>query len=107
MEIARSVEQERRNKVPFVFAIELLDQTWRRREAQPWSPCTRVNQRKAQWLIAPRVIQIEMKSAADQKLVVRFPKKLGVARFGDAQIFLGFLVTRIKPQCFTKLDDGL
>jgi hypothetical protein len=107
VEVARSVEQKRRSEIRFVLTIKLGDQMWRRREAQPWAPPACVNHRKTQRLIPPRVIQIEMKSAANQKLVVCLPKKLNVARFRDAQIFLGLFVIGIQAQRFTKLNDGL
>jgi hypothetical protein len=48
-----------------------------------------------------------MESAANQKLIVRLPKKLSVACFGDAQVFLGLFVIGIKSQRFTELDNGL
>jgi hypothetical protein len=48
-----------------------------------------------------------MKSAANQKLIVRLRKKLSVACFGDAQIFLGLFVIGIQAQRFTKLNNGL
>ena len=66
MEVARSVEQERLREVHLVLGIELFDQLWRRREAQMRSPLSRVNQRKTERLVRPRVIQIEMKSAGNQ-----------------------------------------
>ena len=34
-------------------------------------------------------------------------EKLGISRFRHAQVFLGFLVSRIAPQRFAKLDHGL
>ena len=107
VEVAGSVEQERRSEIRFVLAIKLGDQTSRRREAQPWAPRARVNHRKTQRLVPPRVIQIEMKSAANQKLVVCLPKKLNVACLCDAQIFLGLFVIGIQAQRFTKLNNGL
>jgi hypothetical protein len=48
-----------------------------------------------------------MKSAANQKLIARLPKKLSVACFGDAQIFLGLFVIGIQAQRFTELNNGL
>ena len=48
-----------------------------------------------------------MKSVANQKSIVRLPKKLIVARFGDAQIFLGLFVIGIEAQRFTELNNGL
>src|SRR5207237_754272 len=96
VEVTRSVEQERRSEIRFVLAIKLGYQTWRRGEAQSWTPRARVNRRKTQRLVPPRVIQVEMKSAANQKLIVRLPKKLNVACFGDAQVFLGLFVIGIE-----------
>ena len=89
-----------------VLAIKVGDQTWRRGKAQPRSPCARFNDRKTQRSV-PRVIQVEMKSEAEQKLIVRSPKRLNVACFGNAQIFFGLFVIGIETQCFTKLDNGL
>ena len=72
VEVARSVEQERRREIHLVLAIELFDELWRRREAQKRSPLSLVNQRKTERLGRPRVIQIEMKSAGKQnQLCVR------------------------------------
>jgi len=107
VEVTRSVEQERRSEIRFVLAIKLGNQTRRRREAQSWAPGACVNHRKTQRLVLPRVIQVEMKSAADQKLIVRLPKKLSVACFGDAQIFLSLFVIGIEAQRFPKLNNGL
>ena len=107
VEVTRSVEQERRSEIRFVLAIKLGHQTRRRREAQSRAPCACVNHRKTQWLVLPRVIQVEMESAADQKLIVRLAKKLNVACFGDAQIFFGFFVIGIEAQRFTELNTGL
>ena len=90
-----------------MLAIKLGHQTWRRGEAQPRSPRSRVNHRKTQRFVLPRVIQIKMKNAANQKSIVRLLKKLNVACFGDAQIFLGLFVTGIQAQRFTELNNGL
>ena len=87
-----------------MLAIKLGNQTWRRGEAQSWPPRARVNHRKTQRFVLPRVIQIKMKSAASQKSIVRLLKKLSVACFGDAQIFLGLFVTGIQTQRFTELN---
>src|SRR6266545_4121555 len=76
-------------------------------QSQPWSPRARVNHRKTQRFVLPRVIQIKMKSAANQKSIVRLLKKLSVACFGGAQIFLGFFVIGIQAQRFTELNNGL
>jgi len=107
VEVAGSVQQEWRRKICFVRTIELGDQTSRRGETQSWSPRARVNHRKTQRFFLPRVIQIEMESAANQKSIVRLPEKLNVACFGDAQIFLGLFVIRIQAQRFTELNNGL
>ena len=90
-----------------MFAIKLLDEACRRGEAQPRSPRARVNHRKSQRFVLPRVIQIKMKNAANQKSIVRLLKKLSVACLGDAQIFLGLFVIGIQAQCFTELNYGL
>ena len=107
MEVTGSVEQKRRREICLVLAIKLGNQTWRRGEAQSWSPRARVSHRKTQRFVLPRVIQIKMKSAANQKSIVRLLKKLSVACFGDAQIFLGLFVTGIQAQRFTELNNGL
>ena len=107
MKVAGAVKQEWRAKICLVFAIELLDEPSRGRKTQLQSPCARVNHRKTERPVRPRVIQVQMKSAADQKLIVRLPKKLGVASFGDAQIFLGLFVIGIEAQRFTELNNGL
>src|SRR5204863_2924766 len=106
MEVTGSVEQKRRCENRLVLAIKLGNQTWRCGETQPWSPRAHVNYRKAQCFL-PRVIQIKMKSAANQKSIVRLPKNLSVACFGDAQIFFGLFVIGIQAQRFTELNDGL
>ena len=107
MEVTGSIEQKRRCQIRLVLAIKLGNQPWRRGEAQPWSPRARVNDRKTQRLVPPRVIQIKMKSAANQKSIVRLPKKLSVTCFGDAQIFLSLFVAGIQAQRFTELNNGL
>ena len=95
MKVARPVEAERRGEIDLMLAIKLFDQPWRRREAQMRFPVSCLNQWKADRLVRPRVIQIEMESASDQKSIVRLLKKL-VARFGGAQIFFGFPVIGIQ-----------
>jgi len=107
VEVTGSVEQKRRCENRLVLAIKLGNQTWRGGEAQPWSPLARINHRKTKRFALPRVIQIKMKSAANQKSIVRLLKKLSVACFGDAQIFLGLFVTGIQAQRFTELNNGL
>ena len=107
VEVTGSVEQKRRCQNRLVLAVKLGNQPWRRGEAQLWSPRARVDHRKTQGFVPPRVIQIKMKSAANQKSIVRSPKKLGVACFGDAQIFLGLFVIGIQAQRFTELNNGL
>jgi len=74
-----------------MLAIKLGHQTWRRREAQPRSPRARVNHRKTQRFVPPRVIQIKCRARPTKNQCVRLSKKLNVACFGDAQIFLGLL----------------
>jgi len=90
-----------------MFLIKLGNHARRRREPQARSPFARVDDRKSEWRILPRVIQIEMKSVAGQKSVVCLPKKFCVACLSDAQVFLGFLVVRIEPQGFAKLNHRL
>ena len=107
VEVTGSVEQKRRCQNRLVLAVKLGNQPWRRGEAQLWSPRARVDHRKTQWFVPPRVIQIKMKSAANQKSIVRLLKKLSVACFGDAQIFLRLFVTGIQAQRFTELNNGL
>ena len=107
VKVARSIEQERRSEIRFVLATERGDQPGRRGETESWSPRARMNHREAQRLVPPRVIQIEMKSAANQKSIVCLLKKLSVACFGGAQIFLGFFVIWIEAQRFTELNNGL
>jgi len=107
VEVTGSVQQKRRCQIRLVLAIKLGNQSWRCGEAQPWSPRACVNDGKTQRFVPPRVIQIKMKSAANQKSIVRLLKKLSVACFGDAQIFLGFLVIGIQAQRFTELNNGL
>lgn len=107
MEVTGSVEQKRRCQIRIVLAIKLGNQTGRRGKAQAWSPRARVNHRKTQRFVLPRVIQIKMKSATSQKSIVRSLKKLSVACFGDAQIFLGLFVTGIQAQRFAELNNGL
>src|SRR5207248_9884588 len=107
VEVTRSVEQKRRCENRLILAIKFRNQAWRGGEAQPWPPRTRVNHRKTQRFVLPRVIQIKMKNAANQKSIVRLLKKLSVACFGDAQIFLGLFVIGIQAQRFTELNNGL
>src|SRR5207249_11017974 len=107
VEVTGTVEQKRRCENRLMFAIKLSNQTWRGGEAQPWSPRARINHRKTQRFVLPRVIQIKLKSAANQKSIVRLPKKLSVACLGDAQIFLGLFVIGIQAQRFTELNYGL
>ena len=90
-----------------MFAIKFGDQRRRRGETQLRSPIACVNNRESKRLVRPRVIQIEMKSAANQKSIVRLLKKLSVACLGDAQIFFGLFVIGIQAQRFTELNNGL
>ena len=107
VEIARSIEQERRSEVRFLLSIKFVDYTWRRREAQSSPPVARVDLWKPKLAVLPRVIQVEMKSAPNQKLIARLAKKLKIARFCDAQIFLGLFIIGIEPKRFTELNDSL
>jgi len=65
MKIARAVEQKWR-KAAFEFAIKFLDQTRWRRKSKLWSPFMSIDDRQTQWLIAPRVIEMEVQSAAQK-----------------------------------------
>jgi len=107
VEVARSIKQKGRREIRLVLPTELGNQTRRGGESQSWAPIPRVSHRQSERFIPPRVIQIEMKSAGNQKLVVRVPKKRSVACFGDPQIFLGFFVFGIQAQRFTELNNGL
>src|SRR6266478_570462 len=107
VEVARSIKQKGRREIRLVLPIELGNQTRRRGESQSQAPIPRVSNGQSERFIPPRVIQVEMKSAADQKLVVRVPKKRSVACFGDAQVFLSFLVIGVQAQRFTELNNGL
>src|SRR5207302_9719007 len=89
-----------------MLAIKFRNHTWRGREAQTRSPRARINNRKTQRFL-PRGVQIKMKSTANQKSIVRLPKNLSVACFGDAQIVLGLCVIGIQAQRFTELNNGL
>src|SRR5438270_14027466 len=48
-----------------------------------------------------------MKSAIDQKSPVRGWENVSIGGFGNAEVFLRFLVVRISPQRFIELDHGL
>ena len=65
MKIARAVEYKWR-KAAFEFPIKFLDQTQWRRKSKLWSPFMSVNDRQTQWLILPRVIEMEVQSAAQK-----------------------------------------
>ena len=107
MKIARAVQKKLRRKVRLVFPIELFDQAWWRGKTQTRSPTSRVHYRKAARFVRPRLVEIEMKSAIDQRSPMRGWEKFGIGRLGKAQVFLGFLVVRIAPQRFVELDHGL
>ena len=65
MKIARAVEQKWR-KAAFEFAIKFLDQTRWRRKSKLRSPFMSIDDRQTQWLILPRVIEMEVQSAAQK-----------------------------------------
>ena|SRR6266446_5494749 len=67
MKITGAVEKKWRRETRFVFVIKLGDQTRRCGEAQFRPPLSCVNNGQAKRLIPPRVIQVEMESAADQR----------------------------------------
>src|SRR4029453_3333087 len=67
MKITGAVEQKRGRQTPFVFAAKLGNQTRRRRETQLRPPNAGINNGQTKRLIRPRVIQIEVESAADQR----------------------------------------
>src|SRR6266536_852731 len=48
-----------------------------------------------------------MQSPAGQRSAARGREKLSIGRLRRMQVFLSFLVIRIEPQCFTKLDHRL
>ncbi len=66
VKVAGAVEQERRCEIPLPLPIELFDQPWWRRETQLWPPTSRIGYRKADRVVRPRVIEIEMKRAVAQ-----------------------------------------
>src|SRR4029434_328305 len=74
VEVTRSVEQEPRSEICFVLAIKLGNQTWRRGKAQPRPPRARINYRKTQRLVPPRLIPRENKSGAQQKVILGLPR---------------------------------
>src|SRR5712691_6385017 len=81
VEIAGPIEQEFRRNICLVFPIELFDQPRRRGETQLRSPVSRLNYRKTERFVRPRVIQIEMKRVrrrAHKALVLLYPKSGGV-----------------------------
>src|SRR5207247_5856802 len=61
VEIAGPIEQEFRRNICLVFPIELFNQARRRGETQLRSPVSRLNYRKTERFVRPRVIDIEMK----------------------------------------------
>ena len=66
VKVTGAVEQERRREIPPPLPIELFDQSRRRGETQAWPPTPRIGYRKADQLVRPRVIEIEMKRAVAQ-----------------------------------------
>src|SRR5262245_568530 len=75
MKITRAVENKWRHKLCFVFAVKLCDQTQRRGEAQFRPPIACIHNRQTKWLIPPRVVKIEVKSSAGQKITGARPEK--------------------------------
>ena len=67
MKITGAVEQKRGHEMRFIFAVKPGDQTRRRGETQLRPPIARINNGQTKRLIRPRVIQIEVESAADQR----------------------------------------
>ena len=67
----------------------------------------RVHHRNAARFVRPRVVEIEMKSAIDQRSPVRGWESLSIGGLGNTEVFLRFLVVRISPQRFIELDHGL
>ena len=67
----------------------------------------RVHRRNAARFVRPRVVEIEMKSAIDQRSPVRGWENLSIGGLGNTEVFLRFLVVRISPQRFIELDHGL
>src|SRR6202048_3375216 len=63
VKIAGAVKEERR-QLRLILAIKFFDQTLRRGKAQLRPPITRVPHGQAENALRPRVIQIEMKGAA-------------------------------------------
>ena len=70
VKVTGAVKQKRR-ETRLKFAVELVDQARRRREAKLRPPLTRFNNRQAKRFVPPRVIQVEMQSAADQANLLR------------------------------------
>jgi len=66
VKVARAVKQKGREP-RLKFAVELVDQARRRGEAKLRPPLARINNGQAKRLIPPRVIQIEMQSAGNQR----------------------------------------
>ena len=66
MKVAGAVKQERRCEIALPSAIELFDQPRRRGETQTRPPAPRIDYRKADRFVRPRVIEIEMKRAVAQ-----------------------------------------
>ena len=67
MKIAGTVKQKRGRKLWFIFLVKLGDQPRRRGETQFRSPIARIDNGQVKRLISPRVIQIEVEGAADQR----------------------------------------
>lgn len=70
MKVTGSVKQKGR-ETRLKFAVELVNQTRRRGETKLRPPLARFNNRQAKRLVPPRVIQVEMQSAADQANLLR------------------------------------
>jgi len=66
MKVTRAVKQKWR-ELRCKFAIELVDQVRRAGEAKLRPPLARINNGQVKRLIPPRVIQIEMQSAGNQR----------------------------------------
>ena len=74
MKVTRAEKQKGRETC-FVLAIKFGDQAGRRGEAQLWSPIARVNNRQSKRLVPPRVIQVEMQTAAGQRFYLGVREK--------------------------------
>src|SRR6266404_5863936 len=75
VEVTRSIEQESLREIRLVLPIKLVNQTRRRREPQSRAPIACISNGQSERFIPPRVIQIEMKSAAGQRITGARPER--------------------------------